>query len=91
MGPLQHGTLLGVRQIMRASDFGTTLPGIAVPGYGPRFGESIENDGSYNFWLWILGTEMKHGECEFVFVRSLWFLLPSQLTESLKNWNLSNY
>jgi hypothetical protein len=34
---------------MRASDFGTTLPGIAVPGYGPRFGESIENDGSYNF------------------------------------------
>jgi hypothetical protein len=40
--------------------------------------------------LWILGTEMKHGEREFVFVRFLWFP-PSQLTESLKNCNLSNY
>ena len=30
---------------------------------------------------------MKHGECEFVFVRSLWFL-PSQLTESL-NWAIT--
>ena len=32
MGHLQHGMLLRVRQIMRASDFGTTLPDMAVPG-----------------------------------------------------------